>query len=166
MGKESSTAVAVRTMPAPTPELANQLYDAILNGTDLPTVGDPELVNRQIMQEIIEAANAGDFDRVFQAQTLDNWFSFAGDQAVIVYSFHTNPSNFDGGSSCYAVVDIGFADSNGEEHRAQVVTGGQKVMIQLVSLWQHGMLPAKVRLTEKATGNEGRKVLGLELVKS
>lgn len=165
MAKESTAlAVADRTMPEPTAELAALLYDAILNGTDLPAVGDPELVNRQILQEIIAAAEAGNFDKVFQAQSLPNWNEWVGDQTVIVYGFHTNPSRFEGGSSAYAVVEIGYPDGAGEEQRKSVVTGGQKVLVQLVSLWQHKMLPAKVKLTEKATGHEGRKVLGLELV--
>lgn len=166
MAKDSTALVAqgARPMPAPSDQLAETLYDAILNGTELPSIGDPELANRQILQEIIEAANSGDFDKVFQAQTLPNWNVFAGDEPVIVYSFHTNPSRFEGGSSCYAVVDLGWPDSNGKERRQAVVTGGQKVLVQLVSLWQHDMLPAKVRLTTKDTGNEGRKVLGLELV--
>ena len=162
MADTSLTTVA-RSMPKPTKDLAEQLYDAILNGTTLPSVGDPELMNRMILEETIAAAHSGNIERVFQAQTLESWNQFAGDEPVIVYSFHTNASKFEGGPSCYAVCEIGYPDSDGVEQRAQVTVGGQKVMVQLVALWENYLLPAKVRLTEKATGTEGRKVLGLVL---
>jgi hypothetical protein len=162
----SSTDVATREagaqlMPKPTEKLVKAVYGAILDGTPVPEVGDPEITNRAILEEIMAADT---FEKVFQAQTLPSWQDFALDSPVTVHSFHMNRSTFEGGSSAYAVVEIAYPDSAGEERRQLVTVGGQKVLVQLVKAWEQEWFPIKVKLSSKETRTEGRKVLGLEPV--
>ncbi len=158
MADDSATALATREMVSPTKALVAQAYAAILDGTAPPEIGDPEITNRAILEDIIAADS---FDAVFQAQSLPSWSEAYLDTDVTVLGFHLNPSSFEGGSAVYAVVELADPKDAGEIKR--VTVGGQKVLVQLLKGWEQGWFPIRVKLTSKDTRNEGRKVLGLEL---
>jgi len=162
---ETSTALVapadLRPMPTPDAKTVKMAYAAILDGTKPPEIGDPEITNRAILEEI---ANADTFEAVFQAQSLPAWQEYALDKPVTVGGFHLNPSSFEGGSSVYAVVELLEPDDVGEVKLVRVTVGGQKVLVQLLKAWEKGWFPIRVQLSSKQTRTEGREVLGLEPV--
>lgn len=156
---ELATVDGARPMPEPRSQVIQQAYEAILNGTPPPEIGDPEITTRAILDEVIAADT---LDGVLQAQSLPNWNEYAGGEVVTVGGFHLNPSAFEGGASVYAVVELLEPDDVGAVKLTRVTVGGQKVLVQLIKLWELGAFPIRVRLSEKQTKTEGRKVLGLE----
>lgn len=147
----------VRPMIVPSEQLVRRAYAAIIDGTEPPEIGDPEITNRAILEEIVAADS---FEAVFQAQSLPSWSEAYLDRDVTVLGFHLNPSSFDQGSAVYAVVEIADPEDAGELKR--VTIGGQKVLVQLVKAWENKWFPCRLRLTAKDTRTDGRKVLGLE----
>lgn len=135
---------------------------AILDGTPLPFSSDPEAVSRGILERILTADS---YDEIFKPQSLDAWREHLGRPAEVI-GFHLNPTSFESeneespSSSVYAVVDLVWLD---DSEPATVTCGGRNVMMQLVQALRKGLLPARVKLSGKRTG-EGYQALWLESV--
>jgi hypothetical protein len=146
-----STDVAKRT-PPDKKQLA-AAYAAILDGEKLPTIGDPEVMSRMILERILKAET---FDEAFKPQTLDSWRDYL-DVPVTVQEFHLNPSGYEQGSSVYAVVDLKRLDDGAG---LTVTCGGRNVLAQLVKMLEQSWTDKPVKLTAKTTG-EGYQALWL-----
>lgn len=140
-------------------------YAAIMEGKEIPTVGDPEVISRQIMERIL---NAETFEDAFQAQSLPAWRDTLMNVPVFVRDIRLNPSKYkESGSSVYAVVDVQpFSTETGEmEETRTVAIGGRNVLMQLVKMLEKGWSDKPVQLISRDT-TEGYEALWLESVEA
>lgn len=137
-----------------TPELVEQAYAAILDGTLPPEVGDPSVTARAIAERIRDAKT---FEEAFKPTSLPSWQDYT-DKPVIVHAFHLNPSNFEE-QGAYAVVEIGVPETG--EFKT-VSCGGTNVLTQLTKAWELGAFPFRAVLRASNTGTPGRVALRLE----
>jgi len=139
-------------------------YAAILDGKEIPAMGDPEVISRQIAERILAAET---FEEAFQAQNLTAWKDKFLNVPVFVRDIRLNPSGFKnekgkGGSSVYAVVDVQPVKDSGELGDTEAVhTGGRNVLIQLMKMLEKGWTDKPVRMIAKDT-TEGYEALWLE----
>lgn len=136
-----------------------QALAAILDGAELPPAPDAETVSRAIVERILASETV---EEIFRAQSIEAWRDHKGRPAE-VRGLHLNRSTIEGGDGAvgvYAVVDLTWLD-DGEP--ATVTCGGRNVMAQLVQALRKGLLPVRVKLEGKRTG-EGFEALWLEQV--
>jgi hypothetical protein len=132
-------------------------YAAILDGKELKSYADPELVSRAIVERIMSADT---FEEAFQAQDVPAWRDYL-DVPMRVHRFHLNPSSFEGSSSVYAVVDVERLDGKDPAGVFTVTCGGRNVLAQLVKALEKGWLAKPVSLIAKRT-REGYDALWLQ----
>jgi hypothetical protein len=141
---------------------------AIMDGKEIPTGGDPEVISRAIMERIL---NAESFEEAFQSQTLPAWRDTLVDKPVYVRDVRFNPSTKRDkdkqGPSIYAVVDVQpFDPETGEMQDVRTVScGGRNVLIQLYKMLEKGWADRPVMLISKDT-SEGYEALYLESVEA
>lgn len=143
-------------MIAPTPELLDAAYNAVLNAELPPEVGDPAITARAIQERIRHGSLD---DSMSPAEKLDNWADTFEGQTVYVCSFHLNRSTFEiqegpnkGKKGVYAVVEL--MDPDSELHTVQV--GAANVLTQLVKAWEEKRYPFPAVLEVRETGTPGR----------
>lgn len=132
-------------MPEPTPDLMEQAYSAVINGTEPPEAGDPT-ITAQAIQERIRQSDT--FDAVFKPQSLPKWSDLIG-EVVTIGGFHLNPSTFEKGSSVYAIVSL---RREGDDDFAPYQCGGGNVLTQLLKAWEQSWFPFQGALTSRKTG--------------
>lgn len=119
---------------------------------------DPEVVQRRIIEEILDAGNVNDIwgggDAVHAADIVDRPFR------LIEATFHN--SDYDEGSPIFTAMRVAFPDTG---EAAIVTSGALGIVARVVKLIEFGALPAEVRIRQSKT-NSGYSVLDLEPVPS
>lgn len=157
---EDETEIAGLAAIAPTAELVQQAYDAIIEKTLPPEIGDPKITARMILERL---KNSSLDESMTPAGSLPAWSKEYLDRAVTVFGFHMNKSTFedeDGRKGVYAVVELAAADGE----LVTVQCGGQNVLVQLVKAWEEGRYPFRCCLVAQETGSPGRSTLYLRAV--
>lgn len=141
----------------PTPELLQQAYDAIINGTLPPEVGDPAITANLILERIRQGTLEDSMRPTEKLASLREYL----DAPTIFLGFHLNPSTYEDKDAdedengrtkpaVYAVIRV--ADpASGEEETVQF--GGQNVLVQLVKAWEERKFPFVATLQGARTGS-------------
>jgi len=142
---------------------------AIMEGKEIPTASDPEVISKAIMERIMSAET---FEDAFRAQSLSAWRDVLMGIPVYVRDIRFNPStkrdkDKPDHPSIYAVVDVQPIDpQSGELGEVQTVSiGGRNVLIQLYKMLEKGWSDKPVMLTAKDTQG-GYEALWLEDAKT
>lgn len=145
MAEEKTKEVSVRSKSE-----IEAAYRAIFDGSEVPSIGDPEVVSRAIMARIMDAET---FEDAFAPQELTPWTEYLG-LAVRVLDVRLNKSTVQrkvGQPSVYAVVDIAFAEGEKAGEIETVSCGGRNVLVQLMKMLEKNWLDHPVRLIAKDT---------------
>jgi hypothetical protein len=119
---------------------------------------DPEVVQRRIIEEILDAGNVdeiwGGGDAVHATDIVDRPFR------LIEATFHN--SDYDEGSPIFTAMRVAFPDTG---EAAIVTSGALGIVARVVKLIEFRALPVEVRIRQSKT-NSGYSVLDLEPVPS
>ena len=145
-------------MPAPTPELVEAFYAAVMDAELPPQLDDPAVIARAIQERIRRGTLAASMEAL---EGLPSWGDDFGNVPVTVVAFKLNRSAFaiqegplKGKHGVYAVVEI--VDGNGEEQL--VSCGSTNVLTQLVKAFEEQRFPFQAVLDVQPTGTPGRSV--------